>query len=392
MSEKNNRAGLFLMLVLLAPILFGLPARAQESVREETKASQGIATQEAPFPETGPLPAPQEEHGVNVQEIVFEHLGDSYSWHIASWGDKHLTLHLPVIVRGRESGWHVFSSARVEGGAIYRGFTIAAEGRNAGKIVEHSNAGEEARPSVDISLTKNVLSLLINSCVLLLVILPVARWYRKGKVTAPPKGFRGAVEMLLLSIQDEVIKPCVGEDYRRYSPYLLTIFFFIFINNLIGLVPIFPGGANITGNIAITFFLAFVTFVIINVSGTKEYWKEIFWPDVPLWLKVPAPIMPVLELFGVFTKPFALMIRLFANIMAGHSVILGLICLIFITTSMGATTNASMSLVAIVFSVFMNFVEILVAYIQAYVFTLLSAVFIGMARVKHEKHEKQVSE
>ena len=150
-----------------------------------------------------------------------------------------------------------------------------------------------------------------------------------------------------------------------------------------GLIPFFPGGANVTGNIAVTLFLALCTFFTVNVFGNKAYWKEILWPDVPTWLKVPAPIMPLIEFFGIFTKPFALTIRLFANILAGHSVILGLFCLIFITASMGAAMNAGMSLVAIIFTCFMTFVELLVAYIQAYVFTLLSSVFIGMARAKH---------
>lgn len=147
-----------------------------------------------------------------------------------------------------------------------------------------------------------------------------------------------------------------------------------------GLIPLFPGGANVTGNIAITFVLALCTFVAVNCFGTRHYWKDIFWPDVPLWLKVPLPIMPVIELFGIFTKPFALMIRLFANMMAGHMAMLVLSCLIFITASMGPVLNGSMTLASVLFNIFMNALELLVAFIQAYVFTMLSAVFIGMAQ------------
>jgi len=323
---------------------------------------------------------------VNVKEIVFEHLGDSYEWHITKWGDKDISIPLPVIVRSQESGWHVFSSSHLSHGKEYNGFYIAHEGEYAGKIVEKNKAGEEARPFIDISLTKNAFALLINCVILLLIFLPLVRWHKNNNNYEPPKGFKGGVEMLMLDIQDELIKPCIGEEYKRFVPYLLTVFFFIFINNLMGLIPFFPGGANVTGNIAVTMVLAICTFLAVNLTGTKEYWKEIFWPDVPVWLKVPAPIMPVIEIFGVFTKPFALMIRLFANIMAGHSVILGLICLIFITVSMGPVVNAGMSVVAVLFSVFMNFVELLVAYIQAYVFTLLSAVFIGLSKVKHQTH------
>jgi F-type H+-transporting ATPase subunit a len=199
------------------------------------------------------------------------------------------------------------------------------------------------------------------------------------------------MEMVILMIEDEVIKTTVGKDYKRYSPYLLTVFFFIFINNLIGLIPFFPGGANITGNIAVTLVLAIGTFLVVNLTGSKAYYKEIFWPDVPTWLKVPFPLMPIIEVVGMFTKPFALMIRLFANIMAGHAIVLGLTCLVFITVSLGSAINSSMTVLSVVFSVFINFVELLVAFIQAYVFTLLSAVFVGLARHDHSDDNIKVA-
>ena len=165
-------------------------------------------------------------------------------------------------------------------------------------------------------------------------------------------------------------------------------FFFVLVNNLMGLIPIFPGGANITGNIAITMVLALCTFIMINVFGSKEYWKDIFWPNVPVWLKCPIPMMPVIELFGIFTKPFALMIRLFANIMAGHAAILSLVAIIFITVKSGALINGPMTVVSVLFGIFMDGLEVLVAFIQAYVFTMLSAVFIGLSREGgHEEKE-----
>ncbi len=314
---------------------------------------------------------------VDVKGIVFDHLGDSYEWHIVTVGERHVSLPLPVMVRGADGRWHLFSSARLRHGASHEGFSIAREGEYAGKVVE------DGRRPTDLSLTRNALALLINSGVLLLVVVPLARWYRRGRMDAPG-GLRGAVEMLVEYVHDEIIKPCVGEDYRRYAPYLLTVFFFILVNNVMGLVPVFPGGANVTGNIAVTLALAVCTFLVVNFSGTKAYWKEIFWPEVPVWLKVPAPIMPVIEIFGMFTKPFALMIRLFANILAGHAVLIGLVCVIFVTVSMGEQINRLMTVVSVAFSVFMLCLELLVAFIQAYVFTLLSAVFIGMARVRHE--------
>lgn len=222
----------------------------------------------------------------------------------------------------------------------------------------------------------------IGCAILLFVVLRTARWYQKhpGEV---PKGFVGMMEATISYMQESVIRESVGErDYRKFSSYLLTAFFFILVNNLIGIVPIFPGGANITGNIAITVSLAGCTFIAVNLFGTKDYWKDIFWPKTPVYLKLPLPIMPFVELSGVFTKPLALTIRLFANIMAGHSIILALTCLIFITASMGTAINMGMTGLSVVFCAFMNAMEVLVAFLQAYIFTMLSANFIGQSRVR----------
>jgi len=250
-----------------------------------------------------------------------------------------------------------------------------------GKIYEKMADGTAVRP-IDLSMTKNVVQIWIVVAVLITVFLSCARWYRKRDAkSAAPRGFVGMMEMLVMSINDDVIKASIGEKhYRRYAPYLLTVFFFIFTCNLIGLIPIFPGGANVTGNINITLFLAVCTMLAINLFGNKEYWKEIFWPDVPLFLKAyPVPIMPVIELFGVFTKPFALMIRLFANMMAGHAVILSFTCVIFLGWSMGAGFGMGLNVFSVLMMLFMNCLEVLVAFVQAYVFTMLSSVFIGLA-------------
>ena len=193
-----------------------------------------------------------------------------------------------------------------------------------------------------------------------------------------------------MMVNDDIIKSCVGPKYRKFAPYLLTAFFFIFINNIMGLIPIFPGGANVTGNIAITMVLALFTFVAVNLFGTKTYWKDIFWPEVPTWLKCPVPMMPVIEIFGVFTKPIALMIRLFANMLGGHLITLVLISLIFIFAAMGPVIMGTSTVIAVVFAVFMGFIDLLICFIQAYVFMLLSAIFISLARpaetgARHEK-------
>lgn len=338
-----------------------------------------------------PLSA-EESHGddapLDVKEMILEHLGDAYEWHVTTIGDAHLTIPLPVIVYSETSGFNVFLSSRLSHGDTYNGFYIAQSGDYKGKVVEKDASGSELRPW-DFSLTKNATSLVLNSIILIIIIMSVARFYKRQAKTGvfeAPKGFVGAMEMFIMSVENDIIKPCVGKNFRKFSPYLLTAFFFIFINNIMGLIPIFPGGANVTGNIAITLVLAVFTFIIVNVFGTKEYWKEIFWPDVPTWLKVPVPIMPVIELVGIFTKPFALMIRLFANILAGHSIVLGLTCLIFVTASLGPAINGSMTVVSVLLTIFIDLVELLVAYIQAYVFTMLSAVFIGLAQIEPHHH------
>jgi F-type H+-transporting ATPase subunit a len=332
----------------------------------------------------------KEAKELNVKELILEHLADSYEWHITTWGEHHISVPLPVIVKGENSGWNVFCSSKLNHGASeYKGFYIASEGDYKGKIVEKNASGEEIRPW-DISITKNAFALIICSIITLVLILCVARWYKKNSTAENPKvpgGFVGFMELFIMSVNDDIIKPCIGKNYKKFAPYLLTTFFFIFINNIAGLIPIFPFGATVTGNIAVTLVLAVFTMVIVNVFGTKEYWKEIFWPEVPTWLKVPIPIMPAIELVGIVTKPFALMIRLFANILAGHSIVLGLVCLIFVTVKLGTGINTSMTVVSVMLTIFISFVEILVAYIQAYVFTMLSAVFIGLAQVEPHKEK-----
>ena len=321
----------------------------------------------------------QQGEELNIPEVVLEHLADAYEWHIASYEGKHLSIPLPIIIRSEQTGEWFFCTEH----SLPQGFFFNKEAH--GKIYEQMADGSSVRP-LDLSITRNVLQIWIVVAVLLVVFLCCARWYKKhDKTSNAPGGFVGAVEMLVVMINDDVIKSSIGEKhYKPYAPYLLTVFFFILVTNLVGLLPVFPGGANVTGNINITFFLAFCTFLAINLFGNKEYWKEIFWPDVPIFLKA-IPIMPAIELFGVFTKPFALMIRLFANMMAGHAVILSFTCVIFLGWSMGVGYGLGLNLFSIVMLLFMNALELLVAFVQAYVFTMLSAVFIGLAHKDHEE-------
>ncbi len=370
MKQLHNIVAPLVLFCLM--IMAGLPVRAQQ----EQTVNAVSQTQDTVTPQE------EEENTVDVKEVVFGHIGDSYEWHITTWGKTHVTIPLPVIVYSSNTGWHVFLSSRLEeNGGVYEGLSIAPAGsKYEGKLVEHNEAGEEVRPW-DISITKVTFALLFNSVLLLVIVLSVAHWYKKRPQGAEaPGGFVGCMEMLIMMVNDDIIKSCVGPNYRKFAPYLLTAFFFIFINNLMGLIPFFPGGANVTGNIAITMVLAICTLLAVNIFGTKHYWKDIFWPDVPWWLKVPVPMMPFIEFFGIFTKPFALMIRLFANMLAGHMAMLVLTCLIFISASMGPVLNGTLTVASVLFNIFMNGLELLVAFIQAYVFTMLSAVFIGLAQ------------
>ena len=324
------------------------------------------------------MASPSTEVELDMDEYLYGHVRDAYDWHITTIKGHHVSIPLPVIVISKTGGGaHIFSSKHLEEGE-YQGFYISNSEKYANKIVEKGPDGAEIRPW-DFSITKNVLGLMINSALLLFIILGTARWYRKHDAAEEaPTGGTGIMEMMVTMVEDDIIKDCVGEDYKKYS------FFFIFINNLMGIVPFFPGGANITGNIAVTLVLALFTFFTVNLFGNKHYWKEILWPDVPTWLKVPLPLMPAIEIIGMFTKPFSLMVRLFANILAGHFMILGVIAVIFLTAKMGAAVNGGLTVVAVVLGVFMDCLELLVAFIQAYVFTMLSAVFIGLSRQKAE--------
>ena len=319
---------------------------------------------------------------LNIPEIVLEHLADSYEWHIATYEGKHLSIPLPIIVRSDTTGeWTVCTAHSLPEPFFF-------DSKHHGKIYERMADGTSVRP-IDLSITKTVAQIWIVVAVLIIVFLSCASWYKKrDEKSEAPRGFVGMMEMLVMTIHDDLIRPSVGEHhYKRFAPYLLTVFFFIFTCNLIGLVPFFPGGANVTGNINITLFLAVCTMLAINLFGNKEYWKDIFWPEVPVFLKAPVPLMPLIELFGVFTKPFALMIRLFANMMAGHAVILSFTCVIFLGWSMGVGYGIGLNLFSAIMLLFMNCLEVLVAFVQAYVFTMLSAVFIGLANQEHHAAE-----
>ncbi len=323
------------------------------------------------------------EEEFSAIDMILEHISDAHEWHIASYeGDngheEHISIPLPVIIW--DGKWHVFMSGKAAHGHHHQGYTMEH-----GQIVPLDPSVEKAGivdlftgledKYVDLSITKNVASIFISCIILLLVFTAVSRVYSKNK--GVPTGIAGWMEPVILFIRDDVAVPNIGEHKAdRYLPLLLTIFFFIWFNNLLGLIPVFPGGANVTGNIAVTGVLAIITLLVVNLNGNKDYWMHILWPPgVPLWLK---PLLIPVELLGIFVKPFALMMRLFANITAGHIMILSLVSLVFIFKNLLIGPFVSVPL-----ALFISLLELLVAVLQAYIFTILSALFIGMAVQEH---------
>lgn len=307
--------------------------------------------------------------------FIIEHVVDSHEWHILTTvSGKHVSIPLPVILYSKEKGFDVFSSKRLAHGHVYKGYKIEEEGDFKGKILNVNEAGiaDTVNRPLDFSITKTVVGMIFAALVGLWIFLVLARSYKRTGISHP-KGMQSFLEPVILFIRDDIAMPNIGEHkYEKYMPYLLSVFVFILLNNLMGLIPFPPPfGANVTGNIGVTFVLALFTFFITQFSGNKSHWKHVFAaPGVPFWL---LPIMIPVELIGLISKPFALMVRLFANITAGHIIVLSLISLIFIFNTVW------LSPVSIVFVVFMDCIELFVAFLQAYIFTLLSALFIGMA-------------
>jgi F-type H+-transporting ATPase subunit a len=363
--------GGILLLVLVAARTIQQPETIQETSATEQHDEQGAHddTEQAFYP----------------PDFIFDHILDAYEWHILTWDDFHLSIPLPVIVYSQTKGLHIFMFSKFHHGhEDYRGFRFVSHGELKGNIVEIMEDGSMALPTLDLSITKNVLAIMVCILILLWVFLSVAAAYRRNPGKAPT-GMQNLLEPFIMFIRDDIARPSIGEDkYERFMPFLLTVFFFIWFNNMIGLIPIFPGGANVTGNISVTMVLALFTFVITTISGNRNYWQHIFnMPGVPWWVKIPVPLMPVIEIIGMITKPFVLMVRLFANIAAGHIIVLGFFSLIFIFGQMSTGLAMGVSVVSLAFTIFMTMIELLVALIQAYVFTLLSAIYFGMATEEH---------
>jgi len=319
------------------------------------------------------------EEEFNAGKMIMEHVVDNHEWHIATFGHTHVTIPLPVILLYDGKLYSFWTSKFHNPDHSYKGFKLEK-----GKII----AEEDHEKTVyDFSITKTVLAILFSSILLLWIFISVANRYKRNPKEAP-KGLQSLLEPLIIFIRDDIAKSSIGEKkYEKFMPYLLTLFFFIFLNNMLGLIPIFPGGANVTGNIAVTMVMAVFTMILTTINGNRHYWVDIVnTPGVPWWLKIPIPLMPVVEIIGIITKPFVLMVRLFANITAGHIIVLGFVSLVFIFGSISAVLGYGVSIVSVAFIVFMDLLEILVAFIQAYVFTLLSALYFGLATIETEEH------
>lgn len=352
-KSKKNYCNLFLISYIVLS-LFAIP----------THQLQAAEVAEDPEPE-GPT------------AFIFHHIDNSYDWHFVTVGHTHVTLPLPLILYSEDRGLEVFMSSNFldeeHNYVPYKGYALEESGTHL--------VSTEGRTFYDFSITKNVASMLL-SVILMLIIFPAAASRYKKNPASAPKGVQSLLEPVVIFIRDEVAIPAIGlHKYERFMPYLLTVFFFILINNLLGLLP---GAANVTGNISVTLTLAFITFLITQFSANKNYWKHVFnTPGVPWWL---LPIMIPVEIIGLFTKPFSLMVRLFANITAGHIIILSIIGLIFIFQSVAVGP------VSILFAAVMNFLELLVAFLQAFVFTLLSAIYFGGAVEDHHHEEGKALE
>ncbi len=381
---KRSKAG-FLSILILGMIIFSI-------VITSANVFSG-PIEDGHSKEIDQIEEEAHEGELDAGKMIIAHLIDSHEWHLWTYKGHHVSIPLPVLLI-HDGEFHAFWSNKLAHGHEHKGFYIAEEGENKGKIlrvVQHgmiddeiiAEEGSSSLP-LDLSITKNVLSILMSSILLILVFTSVARAYRRREGQAP-KGLQSFMEPIIVFIRDDIAKSSIGEKrYQRYMPYLLTIFFFIFLNNLMGIVPFFPGGANVTGNIAVTGVMAIFTFLITTFSANKNYWTHIInAPGVPWWLKFPFPLMPIVEIMGIFTKPFVLMVRLFANMTAGHTIILGFISLIFIFGNINAYAGLAGTLFAVPFAIFMSLLELLVAFIQAYVFTLLSALYFGMAIEEH---------
>jgi len=355
LKEKSVFKTYYIRFILAFSIMLSSTLSFANDTTALVKAEEEVAVIDEKVAET--------EAAYNPTPMVLHHVGDSHQWDIL----EQIHFGLPCILWDSQNG---ISTFMYHDGKEVNGYEC-----HHGEIKRSDELG-----FIDFSITKNVATMLLTALILIVVFMSVANAYTKAKGKAP-SGLQNLMEVLVVFVRDDVAKPGIGPKYEKYLPYIMTIFFFILVNNLLGLIPIFPGGANVMGNIAVTLVLALIAFVVINVSGNKAYWTHIVLPK-PYFLW---PIMFPVEVLGIFTKPIALMIRLFANMVAGHIIVLSLISLVFVFGKAGQSVGGSAlgAAIAVPFTLFISIIEILVAFIQAFIFAMLTAVFIGMAVEEH---------
>ncbi len=356
---KKSRIFIFLISLLIPIVLIANPeATAAEGKIEKSDISKEIV------------------------EHIMNHVADANEYHILTLGEKHVTLPLPCILFNKST--HQFSfmlSSAFHHNEKIEGYKLNEE---TGRVVDAQTGNRDS--FIDFSITKNVFHMILGFLILALVFISIKKRYTTHKNKAP-KGLQGFIEPIIVFLTDEIFQPILGKNYEKFMPYLLSVFFFILINNLLGLIPFFPGGANASGNIAFTFVLAFCSFILININGTKTYWRHIFaMPGVP-W-PVLLMITPI-EILGIFLKPIVLMLRLFGNITGGHIAVLSIVSLIFIMGENGIKLGGAIAggAMALPLLLFVSAIELLVAFLQAFVFTLLSSIFISMALEEHHQEE-----
>jgi F-type H+-transporting ATPase subunit a len=345
-----------LFLVVVISVFFFSKISASEPIEHSAEDTLAHSSAHA---------AHAEDDKVDLTKVAFEHILDSHSWHF--WGEGHdaVAMPLPVILYSSTKGIQVFSSGKFEHGhAEYNGYRLEEE-----QII----SSDPTESITDLSITKNVVQLILSSAILFFLFTSIAKAYKNTGITSAPKGKQSFFEPLIVFVRDDIAASNISNRPERFVPYLLTVFFLILLNNVLGLIPI---GANLTGNIAFTLVLSVVTLILTNVNANKQYWGHIFAPPAPKALYI---ILVPLEVVGIITKPFALMIRLFANITAGHIIVISLVGLIFVFKTLWVSP------VAVGFALFIDVLECLVALLQAYIFTLLTALFIGSACADHHE-------
>lgn len=361
-----NKINIYKHFLLILSLFVSFTVSAQEENKSEQPNSESSAEHKS--------------EKFNAGELIIDHIIDAHEWHVAG----HIALPLPIILYSSDKGLSIFSSSHLEGGEVYNGFKMV---KNHIVAVNADGTTDEAATAKlwDVSITKNVASMFVSILLMFWMFLSTAKAYKNNPGKAP-KGMQSLLEPLIIFVRDDIAKSAIGEKkYKKYLPFLLTVFFFIWINNLMGLVPFLPGGANLTGNIAVGMTLAIIVFLITIVSANWNYWRHIIaMPGVPIGVLV---ILTPIEIFGMFLKPMVLMIRLFANMLAGHIIALSFFCLIFIFAEMNTGLGYGVAVFSVAFTIFMGMLELLVAFLQAYVFTLLAAMYFGSAIEEHHHEE-----